>query len=123
MSPTHHSPTASPRDPLQELLACRLLICLGPGGVGKTTASAAFALAAGLGGWQVDVMTVDPAPRLLDALGLDSAVATTPHEVNLEKLAVFANLREPADTRGGSAGAAGTDGAREHDRQGSGGAR
>lgn len=53
----------------------RLLICLGPGGVGKTTLSAALALNAALGGRTVDVMTVDPAPRLLDALGLASGDA------------------------------------------------
>jgi anion-transporting ArsA/GET3 family ATPase len=49
----------------------RLIVCLGPGGVGKTTISAAIALGAAMGGRAVDVMTVDPAPRLLDALGLD----------------------------------------------------
>jgi anion-transporting ArsA/GET3 family ATPase len=57
----------------------RLLICLGPGGVGKTTLSAALALKAAIAGRTVDVMTVDPAPRLLDALGLassDSAIQT-----------------------------------------------
>jgi len=57
----------------------RLLICLGPGGVGKTTLSAALALNAAIGGRTVDVMTVDPAPRLLDALGLtagDSSIQT-----------------------------------------------
>lgn len=48
----------------------RLVVCLGPGGVGKTTISAALALHLALGGRKVDVMTVDPAPRLLDALGL-----------------------------------------------------
>ncbi|MGH8013762.1 MAG: ArsA family ATPase [Candidatus Binataceae bacterium] len=52
------------------LEAHRLAICLGPGGVGKTTLSAALALRAALSGRSVDVMTVDPAPRLLDALGL-----------------------------------------------------
>jgi anion-transporting ArsA/GET3 family ATPase len=59
----------------------RLLICLGPGGVGKTTLSAALALNAAIGGRTVDVMTVDPAPRLLDALGLttgDSTIQTVP---------------------------------------------
>ncbi len=54
----------------------RLLICLGPGGVGKTTLSAALALNAALSGRTVDVMTVDPAPRLLDALGLAAGNAT-----------------------------------------------
>ncbi len=53
----------------------RLLVCLGPGGVGKTTISAALALNAAIGGRAVDVMTVDPAPRLLDALGLSAADA------------------------------------------------
>ncbi len=41
----------------------RLVICLGPGGVGKTTLSAAFALNAALAGRNVNVMTVDP-PRV-----------------------------------------------------------
>jgi anion-transporting ArsA/GET3 family ATPase len=50
----------------------RLVICLGPGGVGKTTLCAAIALGGALDGRAVDVMTVDPAPRLLDALGLDA---------------------------------------------------
>jgi anion-transporting ArsA/GET3 family ATPase len=50
----------------------RLVICLGPGGVGKTTLSAALALNAAITGRVVDVMTVDPAPRLLDALGLSA---------------------------------------------------
>ncbi|HVN88815.1 MAG TPA: ArsA-related P-loop ATPase [Candidatus Binataceae bacterium] len=48
----------------------RLAICLGPGGVGKTTFSAALALDNALHGRDVDVMTIDPAPRLIDALGL-----------------------------------------------------
>ncbi len=53
----------------------RLIICLGPGGVGKTTISAALALYGAIEGRGVDVMTVDPAPRLLDALGLDASSA------------------------------------------------
>lgn len=60
----------------------RLMICLGPGGVGKTTLSAALALNAAIGGRAVDVMTVDPAPRLLDALGLRAADSTM-HRVAL----------------------------------------
>jgi len=53
----------------------RLVICLGPGGVGKTTTSAALAILAASENRNVDVMTVDPAPRLLDALGLDAGSA------------------------------------------------
>ncbi len=53
-----------------DLRAQKLVICLGPGGVGKTTISAALAVHGAAIGCAVDVMTVDPAPRLLDALGL-----------------------------------------------------
>lgn len=63
----------------------RLIICLGPGGVGKTTISAAIATRAALGGRTVDVMTIDPAPRLLDALGLDPGVHE-PQSVHLDGL-------------------------------------
>jgi anion-transporting ArsA/GET3 family ATPase len=59
--------------PAPDLGDRRLLICLGPGGVGKTTLSAALALNAAIGGRTVDVMTVDPAPRLLDVLGLTAS--------------------------------------------------
>jgi anion-transporting ArsA/GET3 family ATPase len=65
----------------------RVLICLGPGGVGKTTISAALAVHAATIGRVVDVMTVDPAPRLLDALGLE-ADASEPHQVPLDALRV-----------------------------------
>jgi anion-transporting ArsA/GET3 family ATPase len=60
----------------------RLLVCLGAGGVGKTTISAALAVKAAMLGRTTDVMTVDPAPRLLDALGLD-AEAHAPRRVHL----------------------------------------
>lgn len=63
----------------------RLIICLGPGGVGKTTISAALALYGTLEGRAVDVMTVDPAPRLLDALGLDAS-SSEPQRVPLDGL-------------------------------------
>jgi anion-transporting ArsA/GET3 family ATPase len=63
----------------------RLIVCLGPGGVGKTTISAALAVTGASRGRAVDVMTVDPAPRLLDALGLDGN-AHEPRAVPLEGL-------------------------------------
>lgn len=49
----------------------RLLVCVGPGGVGKTTLSAGLALTAARSGRRVAVITIDPAKRLADALGLD----------------------------------------------------
>jgi anion-transporting ArsA/GET3 family ATPase len=49
----------------------RVCICLGAGGVGKTTTSAALALGLAAGGQKVAVITIDPARRLAGALGLD----------------------------------------------------
>src|ERR1700684_3605657 len=71
----------------------RLIICLGPGGVGKTTISAALALYGAMEGRSVDVMTVDPAPRLLDALGLDAS-SSEPQPVPLEGI-IDRNGRRP----------------------------
>jgi anion-transporting ArsA/GET3 family ATPase len=68
-----------------DLHAQSLVICLGPGGVGKTTISAALAVRAAVVGCAVDVMTVDPAPRLLDALGLE-ADSSEPVEVSLDSV-------------------------------------
>jgi anion-transporting ArsA/GET3 family ATPase len=49
----------------------QLLVTCGPGGVGKTTTAAALALAAARHGRKVVVVTVDPARRLADALGIE----------------------------------------------------
>ncbi len=60
-----------------------LVVCVGPGGVGKTTVSAALALAAARAGRKTLVLTIDPARRLADALGLDGltdSIARVPLE-------------------------------------------
>src|SRR5262245_10056507 len=49
----------------------RLVLCVGSGGVGKTTTASALAVAAARRGRRTAVLTVDPAQRLRDALGLD----------------------------------------------------
>ncbi len=49
----------------------RICIVAGSGGVGKTTASAALALGLAASGKRVAVVTIDPARRLADALGLE----------------------------------------------------
>lgn len=51
----------------------RVVIVAGPGGVGKTTSAAALATALAGGERSTLVATIDPAPRLLDALGLSGA--------------------------------------------------
>jgi anion-transporting ArsA/GET3 family ATPase len=48
-----------------------IVVCCGPGGVGKTTTAAALALRAADEGRRVVVCTVDPARRLAQSLGLD----------------------------------------------------
>lgn len=48
----------------------RLVVCVGSGGVGKTTTAAAIALQAAIGGRRVLVLTIDPARRLANSLGL-----------------------------------------------------
>jgi anion-transporting ArsA/GET3 family ATPase len=49
----------------------RVCVCAGPGGVGKTTTSAAIALGMAARGAKVAVVTIDPARRLANALGLE----------------------------------------------------
>jgi anion-transporting ArsA/GET3 family ATPase len=49
----------------------RVAICAGSGGVGKTTTSAAIAMGLAAQGARVCVVTIDPARRLADALGIE----------------------------------------------------
>src|SRR6478735_850515 len=48
----------------------RIIVCCGSGGVGKTTTSAALALHAAEAGRKVVVLTIDPARRLAQSMGL-----------------------------------------------------
>jgi anion-transporting ArsA/GET3 family ATPase len=66
----------------------RICVCCGSGGVGKTTTSAAIALGMAARGAKVAVVTIDPAKRLANALGL-------------EKLENEPRLVEPARLRSG----------------------
>jgi len=57
--------------PVDEILAGKdICICAGSGGVGKTTTSAAIATGMAARGLKVCVLTIDPAKRLADSLGL-----------------------------------------------------
>lgn len=60
----------------------KVLLCLGGGGVGKTTVSAALALAAALRGRRAAVLTIDPARRLKDSLGIPD-LGSAPTRVDL----------------------------------------
>ncbi|WP_205730152.1 ArsA family ATPase [Blastococcus sp. TF02-8] len=70
---TARPPRQAPAMDLQQLITdrdTRIVVCCGAGGVGKTTSSAALALAAAEAGRTVVVLTIDPARRLAQSLGL-----------------------------------------------------
>ena len=54
------------------LLERRIIVCVGSGGVGKTTTAATLALAAARRGKRTLVLTIDPAKRLANSLGLEA---------------------------------------------------
>jgi anion-transporting ArsA/GET3 family ATPase len=58
----------------------RVVVCCGSGGVGKTTTAAALGLRAAEQGRQVVVLTIDPARRLAQSMGL-AALDNTPRRV------------------------------------------
>lgn len=59
----------------------RIIVCTGSGGVGKTTTAAALAIRAAERGRKVCVLTIDPAKRLAQAMGL-SALDNSPRPVS-----------------------------------------
>jgi anion-transporting ArsA/GET3 family ATPase len=62
----------------------RVVICAGAGGVGKTTVSATVALGLAARGGRVALVTIDPARRLAEALGLD-ALGNRPQVVDVDR--------------------------------------
>ncbi|MGO9582533.1 MAG: ArsA family ATPase [Acidimicrobiales bacterium] len=66
---------------LSDLVSGRsVIVCCGSGGTGKTTISAAIGLAGAERGRKTCVVTIDPARRLADALGLDE-LDNTPRRI------------------------------------------
>jgi anion-transporting ArsA/GET3 family ATPase len=63
----------------------RIVVCVGCGGVGKTTVAAALALEAARRHRKVAVITIDPARRLADALGVGK-LGNEPQEIPREQL-------------------------------------
>ncbi|MGV1037254.1 MAG: ArsA family ATPase [Candidatus Nanopelagicales bacterium] len=66
-------PADTPSLAVDELLddrGVRVIVCCGSGGVGKTTTAAALALRAAERGRKVCVLTIDPAKRLAQSMGL-----------------------------------------------------
>src|SRR5690606_20122977 len=77
------STTAAPRLDVDAVLddpRTEIVVCCGAGGVGKTTTSAALALRAAERGRKVVVLTIDPARRLAQSMGIE-ALDNTPRPV------------------------------------------
>ncbi|MFJ8073792.1 ArsA family ATPase [Streptomyces sp. NPDC096176] len=67
-------------DPLIDDPDTRIIVCCGAGGVGKTTTAAALGVRAAERGRKVVVLTIDPARRLAQSMGIDS-LDNTPRRV------------------------------------------
>lgn len=67
-------------------MTARVIICCGSGGVGKTTVSAALAARLARDGRRVAVLTIDPARRLADSLGIGE-LTNKPRRVPIETVA------------------------------------
>lgn len=81
------APAISPQLDVDRLIddrRTRIIVCCGSGGVGKTTAAAALGLRAAERGRNVVVLTVDPARRLAQSMGL-SSLGNTPRLVPTEE--------------------------------------
>ena len=76
------TPPALDMGSILEDRANRVVVCCGAGGVGKTTTAAALALRAAEYGRTVVVLTIDPARRLAQALGIDD-LGNSPQRVPL----------------------------------------
>lgn len=66
----------------QALRDCKILICVGSGGVGKTTMAAALGVLAAQSGLATLVLTIDPSQRLAQILGFEghTQVITVPNQ-------------------------------------------
>jgi anion-transporting ArsA/GET3 family ATPase len=60
-----------------------VVVCCGSGGVGKTTVAATYGLGAARRGRRAVVVTIDPARRLADALGLAGGLTGEPQRIEL----------------------------------------
>ena len=67
----------------QHVANAEVLVCCGSGGVGKTTAAAALGMHAALIGRRAVVVTIDPAKRLADALGVPGGLGNEPTQIDV----------------------------------------
>jgi anion-transporting ArsA/GET3 family ATPase len=70
---------------LDHLTTAEVLVCCGSGGVGKTTTAAALGMEAARLGRRAVVVTIDPARRLADALGVPGGLTNDPVRLDLDE--------------------------------------
>jgi anion-transporting ArsA/GET3 family ATPase len=80
MSSARRTPATLDIDALIQDPSTRIIVTCGSGGVGKTTTAAALALRAAQAGRRTVVLTIDPARRLAQSMGL-TELDNTPREV------------------------------------------
>ena len=80
-----------------------VIVCCGSGGVGKTTTAAVIGIEAARRGRRAVVVTIDPARRLADALGLTGGLAADPQRIELPSASgeLWAMMLDPAATYDG----------------------
>jgi len=71
----------------------RILVCVGPGGVGKTTTAAAAGTLGAAAGRRTLVCTIDPAPRLADAMGM-GPLGSDPREMPADQARALGIARD-----------------------------
>ncbi|MEO3823100.1 ArsA family ATPase [Actinomadura sp. B10D3] len=83
MSPISKTPPALDVDGLLDDPRTKIIVCCGSGGVGKTTTAAALGVRAAERGRDVVVLTVDPARRLAQSMGL-SELDNNPRKIEVD---------------------------------------
>jgi anion-transporting ArsA/GET3 family ATPase len=78
------TPTVTVTDLHEHLHDAAVIVCCGSGGVGKTTTAAALGLEAAHMGRRAVVVTIDPAKRLADALGVPGGLSNDPVRLPIE---------------------------------------
>lgn len=83
----------------QHLATAEVMVCCGSGGVGKTTTAAALGLQAAAIGRRAVVVTIDPARRLADALGVPGGLTNDPVRLPVDAPGeLWALMLDPAGT-------------------------
>ncbi|MFB6524405.1 ArsA family ATPase [Streptomyces sp. NPDC056401] len=100
MEATMDAPPRLDVDRLLDDRQTRIIVCCGAGGVGKTTTAAALGVRAAERGRKVVVLTIDPARRLAQSMGIDS-LDNTPRRVQGVQGAVGSEGSEGSEGSGG----------------------